>query len=286
MIERPLSVPPAEHVLGLFTLNGKSSLEEIAMHSVLSFKDGSYYDDHRKATIEGEKFQALMDLCFAYGDTFSLRRCQWPGSHDGALEQALRPYLLGEYLSYETLICFDRKSREKCYLYSACQETKEILLRHIHHLFDREKSLAPADHQEYLNQKYNAFSGAYQAANDRWVKYLQSGGLKYPAKQRKATEREIFREAKDLWRTVFREEDYYSHMEDPCFFRGTELFFEAITHEHQCSVQVLSPAFEERLCELGSWADMSDEIPLPLFSLDTAEGWKQYKNGRPCEGLR
>lgn len=70
------------------------------------------------------------------------------------------------------------------------------------------------------------------------------------------------------------------------FFPGDGAVFEAITHEHQCSVQVLSPAFEERLCELGSWADMSDEIPLPLFSLDTAEGWKQYKNGRPCEGLR
>lgn len=256
------------------------------MRSVLHFKDSSYYEDHREATIEGEKFQALMDLCFAYGDTFSLHRRQWPGSHDGALEQALRPYLLGEYLSYATLICFDRKSREKCYLYSACQETKEILLSHIHHLFDSEKSLAPAGHQEYLGQKYTAFSSAYQAANNRWIQYLQSGGSKYPAKQRKATEEEIFREAKDLWRRVFREEDYYSNMEDPCFFRGTELFFETITHEHQCSVRVLSPAFEERLYELGSWVDMSDEISLPLFSLETAKGWKQYKNSNPCAELK
>ena len=68
------------------------------MHAVLGFKNGSYYPCGRKEpTIEGKQFQALMELCFAHGDTFSLRRCDWPGAHDGALEQALRPYILGEY---------------------------------------------------------------------------------------------------------------------------------------------------------------------------------------------
>ena len=75
---------------------------------------------------------------------------------------------------------------------------------------------------------------------------------------------------------MFREEDYYSSMEDPCFFRGTELFFETITHEQTCLAQVLSPAFASTLQELGEWVDVSEEYPLPLFSLAAAKGWKRY----------
>ena len=250
--------------------NGK----EKAMDSVLYFKNSSYYADHREATIQGDAFQTLMDLCFAHGDAFSLHRCQWPGAHDGTLEQALRPYLLGEYFSYGTLICFERKSREKCYLYSASQETKEILLRHIHHLFDSEKSLAPAGHQAYLDQKYADYVNAYDAASTRWIKYLHSGGSGHPKEQREFAGKEIYREARALWEKTFQEDDYYSYMEDLCFFRSGERFFETVTHEQLCSVRVLSPEFQQRLCKLGDWVEA--DAPSPPFLLQAADGWKQY----------
>lgn len=248
------------------------------MYSGLLFKSKTFCDDGKESTIEGENFKALMDLCFSYADTFSLHRCNWPGAHDGALEMALRPYLLGEYFSYATLLSLDRKSREKCYLYPAVQEIKEILLRHIHHLFDSEKSLAPADHEEYLRQKYEAYARAAEAADNRWFTYLNNGGLKCPEKKRKAYEKVVYREARDLWRKVFREEDYYSNMEDPCFFCGTELFFEVVTHEQECSVRTLSPEFEEKLLKLGEWVGVSDERLLPQLSLDTVKGGKRYEN--------
>lgn len=130
------------------------------MRSVLLFKDRTFYQDGREPTIAGENFLALMELCFAHGDSFSLRRCSWPGARDGALETALRPYLLGEYPSYETLAWFDRERRGKCFLYPAIPETKGILLRHLRHLFDSEESLAPAGHEDYLRQKYAAYDRA------------------------------------------------------------------------------------------------------------------------------
>ena len=248
------------------------------MYSGLQFKSKAFYDDGKESTIAGEDFKALMDLCFSYADTFSLHRCNWPGGHDGALETALRPYLLGEYFSYATLLSLDGKSREKCYLYPAVQETKEILLHHIHHLFDSEKSLAPADHEEYLRRKYEAYARAAEAADSRWFTYLNNGGLKCPEKERKAYEKVVYRKARDLWRKVFREEDYYSNMEDPCFFCGSELFFEVVTHEQECSVRTLSPEFEEKLLKLGEWAGVSDERRLPQLSLDTVKGWMRYEN--------
>lgn len=248
------------------------------MHAVLGFKNGSYYPCGRKEpTIEGKQFQALMELCFAHGDTFSLRRCDWPGAHDGALEQALRPYILGEYDSYGHLIWFEKEYREKCFLYPATQETKEILLSHIHHLFDRDKSLAPAGHEAYLQEKYAAYYRAAEQADDRWLDYLDQAGDDCSGEQYEADRKESYREARELWLQVFAEEDYYSNMEDPCFFRGNEMFFETITHEKDCFVRVLSPEFEKNLRKLGKWVNMSRQITLPLFSLDQAEGWKRYE---------
>lgn len=43
-----------------------------------------------------------------------------------------------------------------------------------------------------------------------------------------------------------------------------------------CTVHALSPAFAERLGQLGEWVDVSRRRRLPLFSLDAAKGWKQY----------
>lgn len=247
------------------------------MSSVLCFKNTFYYKDSRPATIAGKNFQALMDLCFAHADTFSLHRCDWAGAHDGALEQALRPYRLGEYASYARLSWFDKEYRELCYLYPATQETKEILLKHIHHLFDVEKSLAPVGHETYLRQKYAAYHRAEEEADDHWTNYLDHGGWDCSEEQREAAWEAFYRKAKQLWLEVFREEDYYSHMDDPCFFRGTELFFETVTHEQECFVHVLSPEFEKCLYKLGKWVDRSAESHLPLFSLDTADGLKRYE---------
>ena len=89
------------------------------MSSVLQFKNFSYFNDDTERTIKGPQFRALMELCFAQADTFSLLRCGWPGARDGALEQELRPWLVGEYASYGILHWFDRQSRETCYLYRA-----------------------------------------------------------------------------------------------------------------------------------------------------------------------
>lgn len=246
------------------------------MPTVLLFKDMTFYNDGRTPSIEGEKFQALMDLCFAHADSFSLRRCSWPGARDGALETALRPYLLGEYPSYETLFWFDREVRGTCYLYRANPETKAVLLRHIRHLFDREESLAPAGHEAYLQRKYAVYTRAQAEACSRFTRYLNGEGRRQSEAQRDAAWKRIQREAREGCPDVFREEDYYSSMEDPCFFRGTELFFETITHEQTCLAQVLSPAFASTLQELGEWVDVSEEYPLPLFSLAAAKGWKRY----------
>ena len=246
------------------------------MHSVLFFKNFSFYDHGREPTIAGEKFQVLMDVCFAHADTFSLHRCSWPGAHNGALEEALRPYLLGEYISYGAQMCFDQKIWEKCYLYQANRDTKEILLRHIHHLFDREEILTPPGHEEYLRQKYADSQRAAEEAGSRFIRYMDTEGRQQSEQQRDAAWKRIYREARARFLEVFSEADYYSNMEDPCFFRGTELFFETVTHEQECTVRVLSPEFEEQLRALGEWADVSDEIHPPLFSLDTAKGWKRY----------
>lgn len=253
------------------------------MHSVLLFKNRTFYHDEREPTIEGERFLTLMELCFAYADSFSLRRCSWPGARDGAMEAALRPYLLGEYCSYETMIWYDRERRGKCCLYLAVQETKEILLQHIHHLFDREKSLAPAGHEMYLQRKYAVCDRVGEEAGSRFLNYLNAEGRHHSQEMRDAVWKRICREAVERHPDVFSEADYYSNMEDPCFFRGTEMFFETVTHEQECTVRVLSPEFGESLRKLGEWVDGSHERRLPLFSLETAKGWKRYETDIPCE---
>ena len=251
------------------------------MHSVLLFKNRTFYNDDREPTIEGENFLHLMDLCFTYADSFSLRRCNWPGARDGNLETALRSYLLGEYFSYETLIWFDKECRGKCYLYPAIRETKEILLRHIHHLFDNEKSRAPAGHEEYLQQKYAIYDRAWEEASRRFLSYVNTEGRYHSGELLDAAWKRICREAVASCPDIFSEADYYSSMEDPCFFRGPELFFETVTHEQECTVRVLSPEFAESLCGLGEWVNVSNERCMPRFSLDTAAGWKWYGETAP-----
>ena len=116
------------------------------MRNLLTFKNSSYYSKRRKQepTIAGEAFQTLMDLCFDRADCFSLHRCGWEKAWDGALEQALRPFCLGEYLSYARIQRYDGEFREKCYVYRASRKAKAIFLQHWTHLFDREISRAPA----------------------------------------------------------------------------------------------------------------------------------------------
>ena len=247
------------------------------MSSVLHFKNFCYFDDGTERTIGGAQFRALMELCFAQADTFSLLRNGWPGARDGALEQELRPWLVGEYASYGILHWFDIQRREMCCLYRANQETKEILLRHIRHLFEAEPSLAPAGHQAYLEEKYAVYDRASEEAWDRFSAYMDAWGWEQPEEQQNAVLLGLYKEARERCPDVFSESDHYSNMEDPCFFRGNEMFFQTITHEQECWAQALSPEFEAALRKLGEWVDVSENTPLPLLSLAEAEGMKWYE---------
>ena len=239
---------------------------------------GSSSDDGREseeATIRGEKFSALMALCFAHADCFSLHRCNYPMANDGALEQALRPFCLGEYRSYAS-ICISKNKEvwEKCYLYPATDETKAILLRYIPHLFGREPDPAPEGHAEYLENKYAAYNRACRAAVEQVNQYLEDyksqTGHDADAGTFTAFSNKAHREVRTMWQQIFDPKDYYSNMEDLCFFCGDEMFFQTITHERSCTAHVFSDAFGAKLRELGNWADGPEYLRLPLFSLRRA----------------
>jgi len=262
--------------LGVIERNGWTFEGSISIYKVLLFKNASFYDG-KDTTIQGENFRALMDLCFSHADKFSLRRCGWPGEHDGALEQALRPFCVGEYLSYSTRTWFEKEHREKCYLYLATEETKNILLRHIHHLFGTEESLAPDGYEKYLQEKYAAYHQAEVKATEQVTAYMDHMGQDRSDDDMNAFTKEAYREARELWLHIFDETDYYSTMEDPCFFCGDKMFLEVVTHESDCFAHAFSETFSEKLEELGEWVDATEDTPLPLFSLEGAEGVELYK---------
>lgn len=64
-------------------------------------------------------------------------------------------------------------------LHRATTEAKEILLQHIHHLFEAEQSLAPAGHQAYLEKKYAIYDRASEEAWDRFSVYMEAEGMKW-----------------------------------------------------------------------------------------------------------
>ena len=247
------------------------------MDEILYFSSSTFYHDQEPEdhTIEGEKFRALMDLCFAHTDRFSLLRSGWPRANAGLLEQALHPFCLGEYRSYARISIYNKVFWYKCYLYPATEETKAILLRYIPHLFGREPDAAPEGHTEYLEKKYAAYYKARDAAEEQIDKYLETEPdpdtdtfLSFSNK--------VYCEARTIWQQIFDPKDYYSIMEDPCFFRRDEMFFETVTHERDCFVHVFSDEFGVRLRELGKWADVSDRNRLPLFSLKEAKDLVLY----------
>ena len=249
------------------------------MDQVLSFKNGSYYNDRdpETITIQGEQFRALMDLCFAHADRFSLLRSGWPGANDGQLEQALRPFCLGEYRSYGAIcVPYDYNKRiwESCYLYPATDETRGILLRFIPHLFGREPDPVPEGHTAYLEQKYAAYNRTASKASEKVFDFLDNYYSEHSGSDDDAFAAfwsEAYREANAIWKQIFDPKDYYSVMEDPCFFRGDEMFFETVTHERDCFAHVFSDEFGVKLRELGEWVDVSDRSRLPLFSLKKAK---------------
>lgn len=248
------------------------------MDEILGFQNyvdgGCAYHD----TIQGEKFRALMDLCFARADQFSLIRRDWPGARDGPLERALRPYRLGEYDSYGRLIWFNHEAREKCYLYPAGGETKAILLAHITHLFGRD--VERPEGSDWMPEKYKKCVETSEAAWDRIIERWDALGGAGTDEARGAIEEEELREAKALWLPIFDEADFQSNMEDPCFFRGDEMFFETITHEYECRVHVLDRPFGKKLRELERWRDLSDQFRLPLGLLSRQEGLVWYGAGK------
>lgn len=192
-------------------------MDEILAFQSVVWDDGDYQD-----TIEGEDFRALMDLCFHRADKFSLLRRDWPGAKDGPLEQALRPYILGEYFSYGHLRWFGHEAREKCYIYPANQETKAIFLAHITHLFGRDVERPDGSH--WPPEKYKACVETSEAAYERVMERVEAEeNIFGPISDEDfaAIETEELREAREIWLQVFDEADFQSNLEDPCFFRGT-----------------------------------------------------------------
>ena len=124
------------------------------------------------ATIGGADWRRLVELCFQRADRFSLHRCGYPGARPGALEQALRPFLAGEYRSYACLHVNGEEFWENCLLYRAAPEAKEILLRHITHLFGREVEEEPYQ----LPEKYRAYEEEREAAEKRLDAFLDQAG--------------------------------------------------------------------------------------------------------------
>ena len=237
-----------------------------------------FYEDRgpEEREIRSEKFRALMDLCFAHADRFSLLRSGWLEANDGLLEQALRPFCLGEYRSYASTTINNKTVWHKCYLYPATEETKAILLRYIPHLFGREPDAAPEGHKAYLQKKYAAYEQASEAAKERVMEYINRMGRDLDEQAFAAFQKEAFRKASAIRRKIFDPKDYYSFMEDPCFFRGDEMFFETVTHERDCFVHVFSDEFGAKLRELGAGADISDRCRPPLFSLKEAKDLVLY----------
>lgn len=244
-------------------------MDEILAFQRVVWDNGDYQD-----SIEGENFRALMDLCFHRADKFSLLRRDWPGAKDGPLERALRPYVLGEYFSYGHLCWFGREAREKCYIYPANQETKAIFLDHITHLFGRD--VERPDGSGWLPEKYKACVETSEAAYERVMRRVEAEEAVFGVisdEDFAAIETEELREAREIWLQVFDEADFQSNLEDPCFFRGDDLFFRTITHELDCLALVVDDAFGEELKRLGKWVDVSDRRYLrPLGFLSEGEG--------------
>lgn len=217
-------------------------------------------------TIAGEDYRRLLELCFERADQFSLHRCGYPGSQPGALEEALRPFLAGTYRSYACLHVHDEQFWELCLLYRADPAAKEIILRHITHLWDREADDSPRE----LPEKYRAYEAEMRAARKRFDSYMDQLPDDADFDEVVAFDKENFREAKRLWKAVFDPADFASHMEDLCFFRGDGMFFETITHEEICRTEVFSEAFGAELRGMGAWAREEGACP-PLFSLEQAK---------------
>lgn len=245
------------------------------MDKVLWFRGPSWDNEDCDETIEGEKFRELMGLCFDRADKFSLIRTDWPGAKDGPLERALRPYLLGEYLSYGILHWFDHEARQKCYIYQANEETKAIFLAHITHLFGRD--VERSDGSDWPPEKYKQCVELSQAAWDRvmerWDALEAATGRPVSEEESAAIEKEELREAKALWEEIFDEADFQSSMEDPCFYRGDEMFFWTITHELQCCAWVVDTPFGEKLRGLGRWVEEDKTRSLGRLSGEDGLVW-------------
>ena len=250
------------------------------MDEIFAFQSVIWDDEDYLETLEGEQYRTLMELCFDRADRFSLIRTDWPGAKDGPLEQALRPYRLGEYLSYGYLGGVGYGAREKCYIYPANEETKVILLSHITHLFGRDIE-PPADGIWPRPEKYKALDqmteAAWERVVERWGAAEAKMGRPLSEEESAAIEEEETHEARELWLQIFDEGDFQSNMEDPWFFRGDDLFFRTITHELDCMVCVPDDAFGEQLKTLGKWVDVSDRRYLrPLGFLSECVGLTWY----------
>ena len=218
-----------------------------------------------------EAFPQLMDLCFAHAGQFSLHCGGWPHAQTGALQEALQPSCLGEYRSYAQRWFRGKHVWEKCYLYPAAPETKALLLRHIPNLFERETVTETEEHKAYVEQKYSAYHRAKREAEEKFRVFLERN-MHAPDAQIDARYEEIYRGVQKLWLEVFDERDYYSMMDDPCFFRNGQLFFETITHESIGRYWVFSEEFDREIQKIGNCSEVLERIAPPLPRLRREKG--------------
>lgn len=240
------------------------------MDKVVAFQSSIWDSAEYEETIKGENFRKLINLCFNRADKFSLHRRGWPGAKAGSIEQALQSYCMGEYLSDVRLRWFDHEVREKCYVYPANSKTRDIFLRYIVHLFGQDVEILSEN--VYFPEKYNSYIKEESAARERELERLRALAGQLTDEGIGRINQEEFQKVRELWLNVFDEADFGSNMEDPCFFRGDDMFCRIITHESQCLIHVPDQVFGEQIRKLGKWKDVSDcHYLLPLGFLSEGE---------------
>lgn len=85
-------------------------------------------EDFKIQTIQGKKFESLLDLCFSYADVFSLTKAVWANNTSTVLEQQLAPFLIRRF---QTRDWFCSKIEDGppfiVTLYHATKEAKTII---------------------------------------------------------------------------------------------------------------------------------------------------------------
>lgn len=91
-------------------------------------------------TIEGERFNRLINICFNVASYFSLTIAPWTACTKTELEKKLEPFLVKK-LHVHKWFCYDLSSSDRyldVYIYKAIPSTKDILLKYFVEVLLRE----------------------------------------------------------------------------------------------------------------------------------------------------